>query len=118
MKPPFLTESEAVADMISSVERCADVDGCHTVSMNPCNVQRYTMVDDLYFNDGYRPPWLWSVAHVLEGDGGRRRHRRLGSSRHGSDRGPHNCTECDDRVRRRSRTSTCGRISGVRAGLL
>jgi len=60
MKPPFLTEREALADMVSSIRRCAD--HAHTVSMNPCNVQRYTMVDELHFRGGYRPPWLWSVA--------------------------------------------------------
>ncbi len=100
MKPPFLTESEAVADMISSIERCADVDGCHTVSMNPCNVQRYTMVDDLYFDDGYRPPWLWSVAHVLEETADVDAIVVSDPVGHGSDRGPHNCGECDDRVQK------------------
>jgi len=49
MKPPFLAESEAIADMEQSIRRCADVEGCHTVSMNPTNVQRYTMVDQLHF---------------------------------------------------------------------
>lgn len=98
LKPPFLTESEAVEDMISSIERCADVEGCHTVSMNPCNVQRYTMVDELYFNDGYRPPWLWSVAHVLEETVGVDAIVVSDPVGHGSDRGPHNCGDCDDRV--------------------
>ncbi|AFZ72308.1 archaeosine biosynthesis radical SAM protein RaSEA [Natronobacterium gregoryi] len=100
MKPPFLTESEAVEDMISSIERCADVDGCHTVSVNPCNVQRYTMVDELYFNDGYRPPWLWSVAHVLEETASVDAIVVSDPVGHGSDRGPHNCTECDDLVQK------------------
>lgn len=100
MKPPFLTESEAVDDMISSIERCADVEGCHTVSMNPCNVQRYTMVDELYFNDGYRPPWLWSVAHVLEETADVDAIVVSDPVGHGSDRGPHNCTECDDLVQK------------------
>ncbi|RZV08461.1 hypothetical protein BDK88_2531 [Natrinema hispanicum] len=100
MKPPFLTESEAVDDMISSIERCADVSGCHTVSMNPCNVQRYTMVDELYFNDGYRPPWLWSVAHVLEETADVDAIVVSDPVGHGSDRGPHNCGECDDLVQK------------------
>ncbi|WP_121742083.1 archaeosine biosynthesis radical SAM protein RaSEA [Natronorubrum halophilum] len=100
MKPPFLTESEAVADMIASVERCADVPGCHTVSMNPCNVQRYTMVDELYFNDGYRPPWLWSVAHVLRETADVDAIVVSDPVGHGSDRGPHNCKECDDLVQK------------------
>ncbi len=112
MKPPFLTESEAIADMISSIERCEAVEGCHTVSMNPCNVQRYTMVDELYFHGGYRPPWLWSVAHVLAetaGDSGADATAEsdgvdaivvsdpVGA---GSDRGAHNCGECDELVER------------------
>ncbi|OLZ41782.1 radical SAM protein [Natrinema saccharevitans] len=100
MKPPFLTESEAVEDMISSVERCAAVSGCHTVSMNPCNVQRYTMVDDLYFEDGYRPPWLWSVAQVLAETADADAIVVSDPVGHGSDRGPHNCGECDDRVQK------------------
>ena len=52
MKPPFLAEPDAVADMKRSVRRCAAVEGCHTVSMNPCNVQRHTMVEELYHDGG------------------------------------------------------------------
>jgi len=100
MKPPFLTESEAVEDMKSSVRRCAAVDGCHTVSMNPCNVQRYTMVEELYHDGGYRPPWLWSVAAVLEDTADEDVIVVSDPVGHGSDRGPHNCGECDDRVQR------------------
>ncbi len=99
MKPPFLTESEAIEDMIDSIERCADVSGCHTVSMNPCNVQRYTMVDELYFRAatgrrGFgRSPTSSKTADVdaiVVSD-------PVG---HGSDRGPHNCGECDDLVQK------------------
>jgi radical SAM enzyme (TIGR01210 family) len=98
MKPPFLSESEAVADMERSVRRCAAVEGCHTVSMNPCNVQRYTMVEDLHRAGGYRPPWLWSVAAVLERTADADAIVVSDPVGHGSDRGPHNCGECDDRV--------------------
>ncbi|WP_435333856.1 archaeosine biosynthesis radical SAM protein RaSEA [Haloarchaeobius sp. TZWWS8] len=98
MKPPFLSEPEALEDMISSVRRCAGVEGCHTVSMNPCNVQRYTMVDELFFRGGYRPPWLWSVAKVLEETADEDVIVVSDPVGHGSERGPHNCGECDDRV--------------------
>jgi radical SAM enzyme (TIGR01210 family) len=100
MKPPFLTESEAIADMKRSVRRCAGVEGCHTVSMNPCNVQRHTMVEDLFHDDGYRPPWLWSVAEVLEATADEDVIVVSDPVGGGSDRGPHNCGECDDRVER------------------
>jgi radical SAM enzyme (TIGR01210 family) len=100
LKPPFLSESEAVADMKRSVRKCAAVEGCHTVSMNPCNVQRHTMVEDIYHGDGYRPPWLWSVAEVLEDTADEDVIVVSDPVGHGSDRGPHNCGECDDRVQR------------------
>ena len=100
MKPPFLSENEALEDMKSSVRRCSAVDGCHTVSMNPCNVQRYTMVDELFYEGGYRPPWLWSVAEVLRSTTDVDAIVVSDPVGHGSDRGPHNCGECDDRVQR------------------
>ncbi|MDS0299815.1 archaeosine biosynthesis radical SAM protein RaSEA [Halogeometricum sp. S1BR25-6] len=100
MKPPFLSESEAVEDMKSSIRRCAEVDYCHTVSMNPTNVQRYTMVDELYFQGGYRPPWLWSVAEVLESTADVDAIVVSDPVGHGSDRGAHNCGDCDDLVQK------------------
>ncbi|MFC7201406.1 archaeosine biosynthesis radical SAM protein RaSEA [Halospeciosus flavus] len=96
MKPPFLSEGEAVEDMKQSIEKCAEY--AHTVSMNPCNVQRYTMVDELHFHGGYRPPWLWSVAEVLEATADAPAIVVSDPVGHGSDRGPHNCGECDDLV--------------------
>jgi len=96
LKPPFLAEQEAIDDMISSVERCAEF--AHTVSMNPCNVQRYTMVDRLHYRGGYRPPWLWSVVEVLEETADTPAIVVSDPVGDGSDRGPHNCGECDERV--------------------
>jgi len=98
MKPPFLAEPDAVADMTHSIRRCAGVEGCHTVSMNPCNVQRHTMVEELYHDGGYRPPWLWSVCAVLEATADVDAIVVSDPVGHGSDRGPHNCGDCDDRV--------------------
>ena len=100
MKPAFLSEAEAIEDMKRSISRCAAVEGCHTVSMNPTNVQRHTMVEELYFGKGYRPPWLWSVANVLESTAEEDVIVVSDPVGHGSDRGAHNCGECDDRVHR------------------
>jgi len=100
MKPPFLSEREARDDMVESIRRCAGVEGCHTVSMNPCNVQQYTMVNELFREGGYRPPWLWSVADVLERTADVDAIVVSDPVGHGSDRGAHNCGECDDRVQK------------------
>jgi len=96
LKPAFLTESEAVDDMVASIERAAE--HAHTVSMNPTNVQRFTMVEQLYWNDGYRPPWLWSVVEVLDRTADVDAIVVSDPVGAGSDRGPHNCGECDDKV--------------------
>ena len=100
MKPPFLSEPDAVEDMKRSVRKCAAVEGCHTVSMNPTNVQRHTMVEDLYHDGGYRPPWLWSVADVLEATADEDVIVVSDPVGHGSDRGAHNCGECDNKVQK------------------
>jgi radical SAM enzyme (TIGR01210 family) len=100
LKPPFLSESEAIEDMTRSVRRCLAVEGVHTVSMNPTNVQRHTMVETLYHEGGYRPPWLWSVVEVLRETADTDGIVVSDPVGHGSERGPHNCGECDDRVQR------------------
>jgi archaeosine synthase beta-subunit len=58
------------------------------------------MVDELYFHGGYRPPWLWSVAEILESTADADAIVVSDPVGHGSERGPHNCGECDDRVQR------------------
>ena len=100
LKPPFLTESEAVDDMVASIDRCAGVDACHTVSMNPTNVQSFTMVERLFYDGGYRPPWLWSVAEVLRSTADTDVLVVSDPVGAGSDRGPHNCGECDETAAR------------------
>lgn len=96
LKPPFLSEAEAVADMKASVRRCAEY--AHTVSMNPTNVQRHTMVERLFWAGGYRPPWLWSVTDVLRDTVDVDAIVVSDPVGAGSDRGPHNCGACDERV--------------------
>ncbi len=98
LKPPFLSEQEAIDDMVRSVERVAPY--VHTVSMNPTNVQRYTLVDDLHFEGGYRPPWLWSVTEVLERTADVDAIVVSDPVGDGAARGPHNCGECDETVAR------------------
>jgi len=93
VKPPFLTEREAVEDAVTSAEKVADCSD--TISFNPVNVQRGTLVERLWRRGQFRPPWLWSVTEVLT------RARRLkprvmsDPTAAGLPRGAHNCGECD-----------------------
>jgi len=93
LKPPFLTEAEAVRDAEATIAHAAKVSG--VVSLNPVNVQKGTLVEKLWRNWAYRPPWLWSVLKVL-------RESRLEGKRlicdptgGGKERGAHNCGKCD-----------------------
>ena len=96
IKPPFITEKEAIEDAVYSAEKVAgDSD---TISFNPVNVQSRTLVNRLWKRGEYRPPWLWSVVEVLK------RTKDLGPrvmsdpTAAGMVRGAHNCGKCDSKV--------------------
>ena len=96
IKPPFLTEREAIEDAVKSGH---DADPhSDTISFNPVNVQSRTLVDRLFRRGEYRPPWLWSVVEVLERT--RDVHAQVKShpTGGGRTRGAHNCGSCDRKV--------------------
>jgi len=98
LKPPYLTESEAVEDVVRSVREAAP--HFDALSVNPVHIQNGTVVEWLYHRGRYRPPWLWSLVDALR-EGARARGRsRLVSfpTAGGLPRGPHNCGACDARV--------------------
>lgn len=95
IKPPFLTEEEAIEDAIYSVKKIADYS--HTISFNPTAIHGYTLVEYLWKRNLYRPPWLWSICSVLE------RTKEIFSGQikcdivaGGTRRGAHNCGKCDN----------------------
>ncbi|MBN2489095.1 MAG: archaeosine biosynthesis radical SAM protein RaSEA [Methanosarcinaceae archaeon] len=98
LKPPFLSEGEALDDMVRSVEVAAHYSD--TFSINLCNVQRGTFVESLWQKGQYRPPWLWTIVEVLKRT--KKAHPDtvimsdpVGA---GSKRGPHNCRKCSHEV--------------------
>ncbi|TLZ71025.1 MAG: TIGR01210 family radical SAM protein [Methanobacteriota archaeon] len=96
VKPPFLTEREAIEDAVRSGHE-ADPHS-DTISFNPVNVQRDTLVDHLFKRRQYRPPWLWSVVEVLERTRDLKAHVKSHPTAGGLRRGAHNCGTCDRRV--------------------
>jgi archaeosine synthase beta-subunit len=98
LKPPFLTEDEAIRDTVESVRRAAPVSD--TVSINPVNVQRHTLVERLHKGRAFRPPWLWSAVEAVRRveengylpDGVDLKCHAVGG---GHARGAHNCGMCD-----------------------
>jgi hypothetical protein len=65
VKPPFLTESEAIDEALISVNH-AFSSGSSVVSLEPIAVQDFTLQDFLTKNGFYRVPWLWSAVHIVK----------------------------------------------------
>ncbi len=100
VKPPFLTERDALIDSLNAAVTAASM-GVTTLSVNPVNIQRATLVEKMWQNGEYRPPWLWTVVEMLI----------LARARISTDvrivcdpvaagkpRGTHNCGVCDGTV--------------------
>jgi len=94
LKPPFVTESEAIADSVATVKFAARMS--QTISLNPVNVQKGTQVEKLWRNWAYRPPWLWSVLEVFRAVSGVEKKMLCEPTGGGRARGAHNCGDCDD----------------------
>ncbi len=97
LKPPYLTERAAIADALASVRFAAP--RSESVSVNPLNVQKQTLVEGLWRRGDYRPPWIWSLFEVLKGKADLPEVRVFSSpSGAGTPRGTHNCPDCDRRL--------------------
>lgn len=93
LKPPFLTEREAVEDVLKSildVKRYVDV-----ISLNLMTVHRKTVIERIWRKGVYRPPWLWSAVEILKRADAYIICDPVGG---GKKRGPHNCFRCDGDV--------------------
>jgi archaeosine synthase beta-subunit len=95
LKPPYLTEREAVEDVVTSVRVAAP--HFDALSVNPVHIQNGTVVEWLYHRGRYRPPWLWSLSEVMQRGAEHRGASRLVTfpTAGGLRRGPHNCGACD-----------------------
>jgi hypothetical protein len=100
LKPPFLTEEEALQDVKDSIVKARKA-GADRVSVNPLNVQRGTLVEKLWQKGEYRSPWLWTVVEVLKwADENVDIPVLSHPTAAGKQRGAHNCGSCDGEVYR------------------
>jgi len=93
LKPPFLTEAEAIADAKATIRFAAMASDA--VSLNPVNIQKGTLVEKLWSNWSYRSPWLWSVLEVLRESSSTSAKLICEPTGGGKERGAHNCGKCD-----------------------
>ena len=117
MKPPFLDERSAISDMVTSVRDLVKRFPEQTISINPMNIQKRTVVEKLFQRGLYRTPWLWSLTKVMmEVEDILCDTLKLMSSPTGGGRvrGAHNCGKCDkmvlDSIRRFSLTQDFTRL--------
>ncbi|MET7487704.1 hypothetical protein [Streptomyces sp. NPDC005538] len=71
VKPPFLTDGEAVTDVVQSVDYLAGL-GVQGMTLCPTRVSRNTVAWELWQAGQYTPPNLWTVVEAI-----RRVHQRL-----------------------------------------
>jgi radical SAM enzyme (TIGR01210 family) len=96
IKPPFLTERGAIEDAVASGHLADPYSD--TISFNPLNVPRNTLVEALWRRGEYRPPWLWSVVEVLRRCTDLQAQVKCHPTGGGKRRGAHNCGRCDRAV--------------------
>jgi radical SAM enzyme (TIGR01210 family) len=97
LKPPFLTEREALNDCIQTTRDIAS--STDVLSLNPTNIQRHTVVEYLWKRNQYRPPWLWSIVEYLQQSKNiTDAYVKCDVVGGGSRRGAHNCGICDHKV--------------------
>ncbi|TXT59324.1 MAG: hypothetical protein BAJALOKI1v1_1440003 [Promethearchaeota archaeon] len=59
-KPPFLNEQAAIDDCASSIKEISNLK-VNTISINPCNIQKGSLIEYLWYTNRYRPPWFYSL---------------------------------------------------------
>lgn len=64
IKPPFLTESETIKDVIGSIKYLESI-GQRNISICPTRVSEHTIVAELSKRGLYEPPSLWTVVKIL-----------------------------------------------------
>jgi len=101
LKPPLMTEKEAVEDCERSIRDVLPY--TNTISVNPTNVQNFTLVDYLHHRGYYRPPWFYSLEEIMKRcmPHAKERGVRLMSAPSGAGtlRGIHNCKKCDGKYK-------------------
>lgn len=64
LKPPFLTEQEAISDVVKTIGYL-HARGIHSMDLEVTTVEKNTVVHELWKKGLYVPPMLWSVLEVI-----------------------------------------------------
>jgi len=99
IKPIYLTEKEAIEEAIKTVEYAFKV-GTDEVALESAFVQRGTLMEKLFQENKFKPPWLWSIIEVIK------KTHNLGSVQIGGFEDepspiaiPSNCPRCSSKIK-------------------
>ncbi|MHA1291793.1 MAG: archaeosine biosynthesis radical SAM protein RaSEA [Promethearchaeota archaeon] len=102
-KPPFLNEQSAIDDCVNSIQKLLNLN-VNTISINPLNIQKGSLVENLWYQKRYRPPWFYSlfkcIKHALTKNDLNKIRILSDPSGAGTKRGIHNCSnrECNQNM--------------------
>ncbi len=65
LKPPFMSEKQAIEDAINSVKYAFDI-GFDEVYVQAASIHEWSLSELLWEQNLYKLPWLWSVLEVLK----------------------------------------------------
>jgi radical SAM enzyme (TIGR01210 family) len=68
VKPPFLTESEAIHDVVATIDYLSEL-GVPAADLEAMTIEEGTLVHRLWQAGRYELPWLWSIVEILESTG-------------------------------------------------
>lgn len=100
-KPLFLNEQAAIDDCSYSIKVLKDL-GVNSISINPMNIQKGTLVEYLWYQNRYRPPWWYSLFKCIKKSINQNELKNIrllsDPSGGGKSRGIHNCLkkECEN----------------------
>ena len=100
VKPILTSERDAIDEAVESARYAEEV-GASRVSFCPATIHKGTLMETLWKQGAYQPPWIWSVVEIL---------KQVRSSvkipvimdtaAFGTRRGPYNCKKCNSRLKK------------------
>ncbi|AEG18900.1 archaeosine biosynthesis radical SAM protein RaSEA [Methanobacterium paludis] len=99
VKPILTSENAAIEEAVESA-RYAESVGASRISFCPATIHKGTLMELLWKQGSYQPPWIWSVIEII---------KRVRSSvkipvimdtaAFGTRRGPYNCKKCNSKLK-------------------
>lgn len=100
IKPVFLSEKEAIIEAINTAKYAFDVE-TDEVAFESAFIQEGTLMEQLYKEKKFKPPWLWSIIEIVK------RTHNLGNIHLGGFEDepppiaiPDNCPKCSERIKK------------------